>query len=148
MDITQNVQLLVISLIIGTIINAFFCLTLYKTLKLIKPENRQLQPFMIWLLLIPLVNLFINFIVVIRMAASITNELVSRDYEVDENPGFAVGIAYAVLAVVANIPMPFSILGVIGIVGLILFIQYWMKINWYRKVLLEETPAEEEDDEG
>jgi hypothetical protein len=81
------------------------------------------------------------FVVVTRMAKSISSELMDRGFEVEEKPGYNIGMAYAILAVSANIPMPIQIVGGIGMVAFILFIQYWMKISWYKKVLENDTLA-------
>ena len=88
------------------------------------------------------------------MASSIKNELEDRDYEVEENPGYNIGLLVAVIPFLTYVfylidlfliknQVITIIIGTLGIMRLIFFIQYWMKISWYRRVL--ETNATEED---
>jgi hypothetical protein len=148
----QQIGLLVASFLIETLIYVFFCLSLAQALKQVRPENRTIQTSSIWLFLIPVFNLFWLFVIVSKMASSIKNELIERDYEVEENPGFNIGIATAGSSILISIlyiiestgvkssTITFT-LGALAIMRLIFFIQYWMKISWYRKVL--ETNATE-----
>ena|SRR5690606_30575686 len=153
----QQTGLLAGSVLIELLINAFFCLTLVKTLNNVKEENRTMQPPSIWLYMIPVFNLYWLFIIVFRMASSLKNELLSRDYEVDENPGYPSGLAAAVLPFVmyllyviefyvVSVPyLPYAV-GFLGILRVIFFVQYWMKMGWYRKVLEEDMSAEKEEE--
>lgn len=138
--------LILISLGIGIAINVLFCLSLIKTLSFIKEENRKISPSLIWLLLIPFLNNFWNFVVAVRMSQSIKNELESRNFEFEGNPTLVVGLLYSVLAgLVLFIPTPqdlksYSIgISILGIVVIICFAQYWLKINWYRNILKNDT---------
>ncbi|WP_256010895.1 hypothetical protein [Desertivirga xinjiangensis] len=76
------------------------------------------------------------------MSRSIANELRSRDFEEEERPAFASGITFAILSLVALVsmlvPVPSSFAAVVGVIGfsqIFFFVQYWMKINWYKRVL-------------
>lgn len=134
----QTESLILISLAVGLLINVFFCLTLYNTLLQVKPENRELNPIHIWLLLIPFVSLIAAFYIIYRLSNSIGNELLDRNYELTEKPGYNLGMGFAIIGVLIVIPMPPAILGILGLIGIVLFIQYWVKINWYRKVLKDD----------
>lgn len=155
----QQTGLLAGSVLIEILINAFFCLTLTKTLSQIKPLNRTIQPPSIWLYIIPVFNLYWFFIIIFRMASSIKNELSARNYEVDENPGYRVGLTAAVLPFlmyllyivefyVVSIPYLSFTVGFLGIMRIIFFVQYWMKMSWYRKVLEEDMDADKEEENG
>jgi len=123
-----------------TLIFVFFCLTLYKALLIVRDYNRTIQAGLVWLLLIPGFALFWNFRVVSSMASSLHKEFTDRNFEIEEQPGFTYGMIYAILSLVPGI-LVFAIpsLAIAGLilnaVGLIFFVLYWMKINWYRKVL-------------
>src|SRR5690606_35975945 len=132
------------------LVNAFFCLPLVKTLGNIKPENRTIHPSPVWLYVIPVFNLCWLFIIVFRMAFSIKNELLSRDYEVDANPGYQSGLTAAVLPFliylvyvtefyITSLPYLSFVIGFLGIMRIIFFVQYWMKMSWYRKVMEEDA---------
>ncbi len=134
----QNETILIAAIVIATLINAFFCITLTGALQQVKEENRELKPGLIWLLLIPVVSLAIMFFVVYRLSASLENELISRNYEVTEKPGLYQGLGFAAIGLMINLPLPQMAVGILGLIGIVLFIQYWIKINWYKKVLSED----------
>lgn len=134
----QNEIIIGIAILFALIVNAFFCITLINTLKEIKPQNRELPSWVIWLLLIPLLSLGAMFYVVYRLSSSLENELHERNYEVTELPGYAQGMGFACIGIIVNLPMPMVIVGILAIVGLVPFIQYWFKMNWYRKVLRDD----------
>ncbi|TZF85927.1 hypothetical protein FW774_02345 (plasmid) [Pedobacter sp. BS3] len=131
----SEITVLIIAFIINTLIYLFFCIDLRKALAQVDPVNRSLNGNLIWLLLVPVVNIVLNFFVVNGMAKSLKLELLSRDYDVDENPGFWPGMVYAMMSILIYMPMPMTLLFLLSFTGLIFFIRYWMKINWYRKVL-------------
>lgn len=140
----QNELIIGLAIIIGLIINSFFCITLTKTLNQVKPENRELPSWVIWLLLIPFLSLGVMFYVVYRLSASVENELHDRNFEVTERPGYAQGMGFACIGIIVNLPMPTIVIGILAIIGLVLFIQYWSKMNWYKNVLQEDVSQTEE----
>src|SRR5436309_7855928 len=83
-----------------------FFLTQQKTLQVISADNREMSPGSIWLQLIPVFGMVWQFIVVTRIAHSVSKEMASRignsildDSEVqlkaaDESPTYTIGIAY------------------------------------------------------
>ncbi len=138
----QNLLTLGLAALVNILITIMFCRSLIKALSYVSPENKALQSSSIWLLLIPVINCIINFIVVFGMSRSIANELRSRDFEEEERPAFASGITFAILSLVALVsmlvPVPSSFAAVVGVIGfsqIFFFVQYWMKINWYKRVL-------------
>ncbi|MDF3077911.1 MAG: hypothetical protein K0S09_1800 [Sphingobacteriaceae bacterium] len=140
----QNEIILGLAILIGLIINSFFCITLVNTLNQVKSENRELPSWIIWLLLIPLLSLGVMFYVVYRLSSSIENELHDRNFEVTERPGYAQGMGFACIGIIVNLPMPAFLVGILAIVGLVLFIQYWVKMNWYKKILRDDVSHNEE----
>ena len=135
-------------ILLGTaIVSVLFCIALRNALLQVKEENRTINASLIWLLLIPGVSLIMNFIVFFQLSRSIRNELEDRNYETDENPGLYLGLGYACsacLVYLIYVPISFTIIGFIALAGLVCFVQYWMKINWYRKVLEEDKSEEVE----
>jgi len=126
--------------LIQTLIFVFFCLTLYKALLMVRDSNRTIPAGLVWLLLIPGFAVFWNFRVVSSMSSSLHKEFTDRNFEIEKQPGFNYGMIYAVLSVVPSvlviiIPSLIIVAGILNVVGLIFFVKYWMKINWYRKVL-------------
>jgi len=97
------------------------------------PQSRTMQPGMVWLLLIPLVNVVWNFMVVNALADSLGNEFRFRNIPTaDPKPGKSIGIAMAVCAACGIIP----IVNLITILPhMILWIIYWVKIAGFSQQL-------------
>ena len=129
-------------LAISTAVTIFFILTLQKALNRCSPENRAMQPGMLWLLLIPLFNIVWIFFVVLNMAKSLGAEFLKRGIVSEPEPGKTLGLAYAITAagsiVISWIPCVGSLAGVAIIV---LWIMYWVKIVGYSKQLESPMPT-------
>ncbi|WP_207421695.1 hypothetical protein [Desertivirga brevis] len=154
MEYINNPQALtpfLIATLIKLIIMVLFCRTQVKTLELIEPENRAVQPWLIWLLII--FESILSFFVVIGMSRSIANELKSRNFEEENSPALIPGIVYAILGLISfiilglemngiKIPATFApLVAVIGFSQIFFMVQYWSKVTWYKKIL-------QSDDEG
>jgi hypothetical protein len=134
---------LIFSLLIGVIILVLFCRTLFRVLSLVSPENRTLEPILVYLLFIPFVSLIMNFVVVVNVSNSIRNELADQEYEVDGRPTFLRGIIYAILNILIGCTpyiglskeLILPVTGGLSLLLLIFFFSYWSQVNWYRKVL-------------
>src|SRR5690606_20360778 len=117
-------------LVIGAsmlIVWAFYAYTVQGLLKQIAPENRFLEPGQVWFVLVPLVSIYWNFVIAVRVSDSLTNEFFDRKIAEEENPGRYAGIRYAILFLLS---IPFS--GIIGLTFLLLalvyFVAYWIKL--------------------
>lgn len=135
-DLFQPVHLIVLFVVFGVFFllpTIFYILTLQKTLAKCAASSRTLDPTMIWLCLVPFVNLIFNFFVVLGMAKSIQNEFRRRGVPVaDPSYGQSLGLAMSICACCGIIP----ILGVIaGVASLVLWIIYWVKIAEYSRAL-------------
>jgi hypothetical protein len=116
-------------LAVGIVYIAFLSQTLGKC----APSSRTMQPGLVWLLLVPLFNIVWNFLVVIAIAKSLSNELRLRNIHVnDAEPGKAVGIAMCICGACEIIPIVNLIL---IIPHMILWIIYWVKIAGFCGVL-------------
>lgn len=119
------------------IIWAFYANTVRKTLQVIAEGNRFLRPSQAWLLVIPLFNIYWNFVVVRAVSNSLNNEFFDRKIAEEENPGLMTGILYCWIFMLSHIPFPAFILLVFLVMGIIYFIQYWVKINHFRLLIKE-----------
>jgi hypothetical protein len=103
----------------------FYILTIKKTLSRCAPENRTMEPGQVWLLLIPLFNMFWHFVIVLNVAKSLKKELEKRGSKLNLMPSKNIGLAMCILT-------PLSIIPDIGILftlaGLVCWIIYWTKI--------------------
>lgn len=115
-----------------------------QTVLLIRKENRCLLPGQAWIIAIPLLNIFYNFIVIRRLSDSLNNEFFDRQVAVDENPTLKQGyfMAYSYLA--TNFPLP-PFIGYLAIFAcLVCYLNYWVKVNEYRKLLKSSDPPPQE----
>ncbi len=133
----EMMQLLVAVLLFRLLIWAFYANTVRKTLLLVAPANRLMEPKHAWLLVIPLFNIYWNFSVASRVADSLTNEFYDRKIAEEEDPGRRVGLWYAWLFLLSNIPLPPFILISVGLLSFVYFIAYWVKVNNFRNLLVE-----------
>lgn len=102
------------------------------------PSSRTMEPGMVWLLLVPLLNVVWNFLVVSALAKSLGNEFRLRNIPTDNpEPGKAIGIAMCVCGACSIIP-------IVNIVAappnLILWIVYWVKIAEFSRKL-DQSPV-------
>ena len=135
----------------------FYLLELQKTLSAIKPENRKMQPGLVWLLFIPLFSTFWYYKVVTSIADSLAAEFDERQIMVNEQrPGFKLGMTLFIIGVIqllqnfyskyfafSGMGQPtaslkitmFLITFILGSTSFVLFIMYWIKIKGYRNML-------------
>jgi H+/Cl- antiporter ClcA len=134
-DLLQPWHLIVVLFVLGVLLipAIFYLLTLQNALSKCAPTSRTMEPGMVWLLLIPLLNLIWNFIVVTSMARSLANEYARRGIPSSEPlPGQSIGIAMSVCNCCCIIP----VLGAFaGLAGLVLWIVYWIKIAEFSRTL-------------
>jgi hypothetical protein len=106
----------------------FYCLTLQKALNRCSPENRAMNPAMVWLMFIPLFNMVWHFFIVLNMAKSLGAEFQKRGIAEDPKPGQSIGMIMCILVCCGIIP----ILGILAsLAGLVCWIIYWVKIAGY-----------------
>jgi len=115
------------------VVYVFYILTLSRALNKCSVSSKTIQPGTLWILLITLVNFVWYFIVVLGMAKSLGNEFRSRNVQgVEPEPGKSIGIAMAICAVCAVIP----IVGIAaGLAHLVLWIVYWVKMADFSRKL-------------
>jgi len=133
----EMMQLLVAVFLIRLVIWVFYANTIRKTLMRISPENRLMAPDQAWLLVIPFFNIYWNFSVASRLADSLTNEFYDRKIAEEENPGRMAGMWYAWLFLLSSIPLPAFILITLGLLSIVYFVGYWVKVNNFRNLLAE-----------
>ena len=128
---------LIITMVIYYTVLAFYCRTIKKTLDLIAEENRFLTPRSAWLAIIPIFNIYWNFVIASRLSDSLTNEFYDRKIPEEEFPGKVTGTTYAVLIALANFPVSQELSLLTGLFSFYFFIRYWIKIDNFRTLLKE-----------
>jgi len=101
----------------------FYLLTLQKALNRCSPESRAMNSGMVWLMLIPLFNIVWHFIIVLNMAKSLDAEFRKRGMPEEPNPGQTLGLVMCVTLLLC------------GLIGLVCWIIYWVKIADYSRKL-------------
>ena len=108
-----------------------FLLTIMRGLQRIHPDNRLMQPMMVWLDLIPLFNWVWGFIIVNRVADSLDREFYDLRLDRDgEDYGRAIGIAGSVCTALWCFTS-----GLSSIPAAVCMIIYWSRIHGYSKFL-------------
>jgi hypothetical protein len=136
--LVANLQFLVFFAFVIPVI--FFLLTQQRTLTAIRPENRKMQPGLVWLQLIPFFGIIFQFWVIRRIADSIREELNTPTGDslfaedglgISNKPTYSLGITYAILFCATLLPI-FLLKGIFALAGMIVWICYWIQLNRYR----------------
>jgi len=115
----------------------FFLLNLQRLFKQISEENHKIQPALLWIAMVPLIGLLWQVVIVVKTAESLRLEFNKRNIQVDEEkPGFWIGLSYCMLFCCLIIPGLGLILGGIG---LYYWVNYWVKMSDYKKMLQTEN---------
>ncbi|MDE1161552.1 MAG: hypothetical protein PW792_06345 [Acidobacteriaceae bacterium] len=111
----------------------FYILTLQKALKKCAPETRTMEPALLWLFLIPLVDMVFHFFIVMAMSQSLRNEFGRRGvYPPEPEMGQTLGIGMCVAACCMVVPF----LGALAFLAyFVLWIMYWIKIANFSRML-------------
>jgi hypothetical protein len=129
-------------LLIAIGIACFYCMTLSKALKQVRPGNRDMEPGQVWLVLIPLFNLYWNFKIASDVPSSLRREFRDRGIG-NRGEDYGAGLAkwYAICSLVnfvgSFIPFVNIVSGLFGLVGFVMWIIFWVKIAGYSKELRE-----------
>ncbi|WP_431216648.1 hypothetical protein ACQ86N_19910 [Puia sp. P3] len=137
-----------------------FLLTQQNTLKLIQPLNRTMRPGQIWLQLIPVFNLYYQFVVVAGISDSLQREFNSYFNDSDsilpdatvteatggKRPTYSAGLAYCWLFVGSTVLNWFGtsvsiVAGLAALAAMVCWIVYWVQLAGYKKKLKTMAPA-------
>ena len=126
-------MVVIVILFFSAIAGVLYLLALQETLEKCAPASRTMKPWKVWLVLIPLFGVAWHFAVVVHLSDSLANEFASRGIPSPEPaPGRTVGLAASACNFCIFIPFLYQIA---GILGLVLWIDYWVKIARYSRVL-------------
>lgn len=130
-------------LLIFLVTVALFFWTQHRTLNAVRPENRRMQPGLVWLQFIPLFGLGWQFYVIGKISDSIRDDLNAPSGDsvfsddpipMHNRPTYSYGIAYAVLACLSLLPLGL-IKVLFSLAGLVMLIVYWVELARYTKRL-------------
>lgn len=115
-------------------IQIFFLLTLFRCMKKVSPENRTMEPGLVWLNLVPILSLGWIFYTVIQIKESLLKEFSARNLTGDVEGTYKMGLTYAILAACSVIPY----IGILpGLVALVFWIIYWVQLSKLSKQIDE-----------
>jgi len=126
--------LTLLMLILFIIPTVFYFLTLQKALEAVSIENRQMQPWRVWLSLIPIFNFIWMFYVVKKIARSFQLECYGLNIPTTElRPTSTIGNAKNMLRICSFIP----VLGGLANLGFVIcWIIHWTAVNKYKNLIL------------
>ncbi len=112
----------------------FYLISLQKALEAVSPENRQMPPGQVWLLLIPLFNFVWMFYVVNKIADSFQLECYRLNIPTSEvKPTKGVGSAKNMLRICTFIPL----IGTMANIGFVIcWIIYWIKVVQIKNLII------------
>jgi hypothetical protein len=96
----------VIAPLIGLALAIWFYVTTYSALNAVSPNNRDMEPGMVFLMLIPCFGIVWFFFVIIRVASSLRKEYDDRGIREDGDFGQLMGILSGVLPCVNLVTLP------------------------------------------
>jgi hypothetical protein len=140
-------------LVVVLVLVIFYLLTLQKALSRVSPRNRLMEPGMVWLMLVPCLNIIWQFLVAIRVPDSLRNEFRERGMDDGSDYGKGIALTQAILGLVGggagNVVSSMKgmeqvgsiISGVVGLIGLALFITFWVKVANYSNQLAASGPG-------
>ncbi len=116
----------------------FFLLNLQNTLNRVSDSNRAMPAGHVWLNFIPIFNLGWFIYTVTRVRDSVKAEYRSRNWKVEGDFGYNVGLATGVLAIVSFFMGWVPVLGwAVGLAQLVCWIIYWLKTHELKNSLGE-----------
>jgi len=117
-----------IGLAIAIIPMVFFLLNLSDLLRRVSDKNRAMSPGKVWLVFIPLFGLGWFPYMVAKIRDSVRDEFFSRGWAPQDDQGYGVGMATAILSIAYLFLQWVPGLGwVISVATLVCFIVYWVK---------------------
>lgn len=126
---TDALVLGLIFFLVAIVIHVLFLISLSSGFKVVHEDRRKMAPAMVWLNLIPLVNLVWVFFTASRLGDSLYAEAKARGLEEKGDGTKSLGLAYAILLVSSIIPY----VGLLtSIPLLVVWIIYWVKVVSYR----------------
>ena len=120
-------------MIFGVLIYIAYLGLLHRTLNCVGKERRTISPWLVWVMLIPFINLLIQFFIVGEIADSLRAEFNYRKSKIKEDrPGYDIGL----LMCIAGLAIPFIYYEKSLIyIEFIFWLAYWIKISGFRREL-------------
>jgi hypothetical protein len=150
-----NVNPLELAILVTLGVMIPYLLTLQKAVRRVSPCNRTMEPWMVWLMLVPCVNVVWQFQIATQVPRSLGNEFRSRRWGDGSDYGRGIALTSCLVGIVGYVPVygttnfalrnhdyrvaliGFGIGGLMGLVQLALFIWFWIKVATYSRQLAQ-----------
>lgn len=123
-----------VGLAVGLVIAVVICIVLSGCFQAIPDEHRQMQPGMVWLLLIPCFPLVWNFFVFLKLSKSYQSYFAAQGVDDVGDCAEKIGLWYAITVACSIIP---CVNYIAGPASLVLLIIYLVKAVELKKRILE-----------
>jgi amino acid transporter len=120
-------------LLIVIIVFILFIITLQKLLGKCAPQNRAISPTAVWFLIFPIINVVMGFVIVFKIAKTLDREFKSRNIKYNPVIEKIFGFMWCTFSIGGYFPESRNTL---GIVSLVFWILYWIKIAGNLKLLV------------
>jgi hypothetical protein len=120
---------LMIMLVVGLAIGAFICYQLYLAAQALPPAHRKLAPGLVFLLLVPVLNFFWLFYVVMKLSEGYKEYFAANPRGDVGDCGQGIGLGWAVASLCIIVPLANRFA---GIAALILMVLYLVKMSQLR----------------
>jgi hypothetical protein len=105
--------------------SVLYLLTLQRAFEAVDPDLRPMSPGMVWLLLIPLVNVVWMFFVVNHLKTAYTKMGAAGRLTAASDGGYGVGLALAICMAASLVPF----LALVSLAALALWIIHWVMVS-------------------
>lgn len=116
------IAVVVVAILIGLAIRIVIIMLLSSCLSRIPPEHREMEPGMVWLLLIPCFDIVWNFFVFIKIPKSFQKYFAAQSRTEFGDCGEQIGLWYCICVVACMVPILNYIAGPAALVLLIIFL--------------------------
>lgn len=127
---------IMLTIVVGYGIWALYLLTLFRAFSQVHPSRRTLASGLVWLNLIPVLNIFWHFVTVVTLSGSIKREFSANNVDVGSSPGLISGLVFSIVFLLAGISGVSPIAILTGLLALIFWIVYWVSIAGWRRQLV------------
>jgi hypothetical protein len=110
----------------------FYLYSIQETIKLVQEKNRKLAIWQVWLGLVPVFNLILQYLIVANLMSSLYAEFRDRKTKYPLNNMKTLGGAYCLLILLGLIP----VVGILCLIAsFVCWIIFWTKVVDVKKVL-------------
>ena len=131
---------------VSLVITVLYHVSLMRAIQACVPDNRTMAPGLVWLNLVPLLNLVWQFVTVVQVGGSLKREYADRGLRNGGSFGTPTGIVLYAIGLVGNVlangfllaametreetlaVIALVVYGLSGLVQFVLFIVYWVQI--------------------